>query len=703
MIWAAAAGEPVSRPVFYSLPLWLTITFYVVGALTLVVFFVNATRKVRRYRSGRQDPADRPAWRRLPGALLGVFSNRGILRNNWYAGVAHLAVFWGFVGLFVATLLVLVDNDILHPLIPAWTFMKGDFYLVFSWLADLAGVLLIVGLLMFMFRRAVLRPRELRPEPRSDTEFYLRFPVVRWEDWAFLLLLFAAGIGGFLLEALRIRATQPSFEGVSFAGWLLSGWLGDAGVGSGGADAAFAYLWVFHALSAMVLIAFIPSSKAWHMLAGWYSLAVKPALPGGFPKALPSESGGYSRLQDLSRGELANLDACIRCGRCHQACPAAEGGFPLSPRDLILALQVGAKRLLPGPRPAPGTAAAIPVLAGDIIPASWLWSCTSCLACDEVCPLGIQHLPLILQMRRDLVARGEIGDKVQETLTSVMRYGNSLGQSPRNRARWVKDLPFDIKDARKESVEYLWYVGDYASFDPRAQGVTRAAARVFHAAGLDFGILYEAELSTGTDVRRIGEEGLFEMQRDKALQALGKAQFRKIVTTDPHSYQALRREYGGLNGDGGVPVLHHTEVLEALLRDGALTVEAPLQGRLTYHDPCYLGRYGRIFEPPRRVLRALGADLAEMPRNREMAFCCGAGGGRIFMDEMPGVKERPAEGRVREAAALTGVVTLVVACPKDLVMFQDALKTTGLEGALAVRDIVELVEEAMGRTQRSDT
>ncbi len=572
-------AEPVSRPVFYSLSLWLVVTFYVVSALTLVVFFVNATRKVRRYRAGRQDPGDRPSLRRLPGALLGVFSNRGILRGNWYAGLAHLAVFWGFVGLFVGTLLVLIDNDILHPLIPAWTFMKGDFYLVFSWLADFSGVLLIVGLLMFMFRRAVLRPRELRPEPRSDTRFYLRFPAVRWEDWVFLLLLLVAGIGGFFLEALRIRATQPSFEGVSFTGWLLSGWLGDAGLGPAGADSAFAYLWVFHALSALVLIAFIPSSKAWHMLAGWYTLAVKPALPGEVPATAPGESGGYARLQDLSRRELASLDACVRCGRCHKACPAAEGGFPLSPRDLILALQVGARRLLPGPRPAPGMAAALPALAGDIIPEAWLWSCTSCLACDEVCPLGIEHLPLILQMRRDLVARGEIGDKVQETLTNVMRYGNSLGQSPRNRARWTRDLPFEIKDARKEPVEYLWFVGDYASFDPRVQAVTRAAARVFQAAGLDFGILYEAEQGTGTDVRRVGEEGLFEMQREKVLAALGKAQFRKILTTEPHTYQSMRVEYGSING-GGVPVLHHTELLEALLGDGILRVEVGRRERL---------------------------------------------------------------------------------------------------------------------------
>jgi Fe-S oxidoreductase len=701
MTVALAQATDISRPVFYSLPVWLIVTFYVAAVATLVYFFYAVVRMVRRYRAGRKDPANVPRMRRLPGALVGIFANRSILRDNWYAGIAHLAVFWGFVGLFVATLLVLVDNDILHEFIPAWTFLHGNFYRVFSWLADLCGLLLLGGLAMFVFRRGVLRPREQRLAGRSDVDPFPKERTVRWEDWTFLSLLLIAGIGGFFLEALRIQATQPSFEGVSFTGWLLSGWLGDAGASAAGAHTAFAYLWVFHAVSAFALIAFIPSSKAWHMLAGWYSLAVKPEQVGVFPPAIASASGGYGRLEDLTRGELATLDACIRCGRCHTACPAAEGGFPLSPRDLILALRAGARRYLPGPHPAPGTAATVPVLADGLIPASWVWSCTSCLACDDICPLGIPHLPLILQMRRDLVARGEIDTRVQDTLTNVMRYGNSLGQSPRARARWVQELPFQIKDARKEPVEYLWFVGDYASFDPRAQAVTLATARVFQAAGLDFGILYEGEQNAGTDVRRVGEEGLFEMQRDKNLQALAKAQFRHLVTTDPHSYQALAREYGTLDG-GTVRVLHHTELLDSLLAEGTLKVEAPLGLHLTYHDPCYLGRYGRVFDAPRRVLRAIGAHLDEMPRNRERAFCCGAGGGRIWMEDVPGVQERPAESRVREAAGLKGVGTLVVACPKDLVMFGDALKTTGLEGVLAVRDIVELVEEAMGRTQRSE-
>lgn len=693
----------VSRPVFYALPTWLVITFYVVALTTLGLFFYGTARRLRHYRAGRKDPADRPALRRLLGALLAALSNWRIVRGNRYAGLAHLAVFWGFAGLFVATLLVLVDNDILLPLAPSLMFLKGDVYLVFSFLAEVAGILLIAGLALFALRRAVLRPKELQVEGRDDVAPFPDTRRLRREDWLFLSLLLLVGIGGFLLEALRIRATEPTFEWVSFTGWLLSGWLGDVGTSVAAADSVFPYLWVFHALSALVLIALIPHSKAWHMLAGWYSLAVRPERIGEAPKPIASESGGYARLQDLSRAELAGVDACVRCGRCHKVCPAAQGGLALSPRDMVLALQARVNLRRPVPGSGPGTMVADPTLAGDVIPADWLWSCTSCLACDEVCPLGIQHLPLIIQMRRDLVARGEVSDQVQGALTNVMRYGNSLGQSPRMRARWTKELPFEIKDARREPVDYLWFVGDYASFDPRAQAITRAAARVFQAAGLDFGILHEAEQTTATDVRRLGEEGLFEMKRDKNLEALSKAQFRRIVTTDPHSYNALKHEYGSLDGDASVPVLHHTQVLDGLIQEGAVRLTTSLSGTVTYHDPCYLGRYGRVFDPPRSVIRALGLTLLEMPRCRERAFCCGGGGGRIWMEDTPGYKERPAESRVREAAELPGVSTIVVACPKDLVMFGDALKTTGLEGRLDVRDIVELVEEALGATRRSDT
>jgi len=327
-----------------------------------------------------------------------------------------------------------------------------------------------------------------------------------------------------------------------------------------------------------------------------------------------------------------------------------------------------------------------------VVSAAELWACTTCGACEEVCPVFIEQPRAIVDLRRFLVSQGQIDKGLQDALGSLNRYGNSFAKSDRMRARWTQGLEPKVKDARKEEVDYLWFVGDYASYDPRVVEPTRIAARLFQRAGLSFGILYEAERNAGNDVRRVGEEGLYELLKDKNQQALCAAKFKAILTTDPHTLNALKNDYCL---DSGVKVRHYTEVLDELIQQGRLAAKPRLTGRVTYHDPCYLGRYNGIYEPPRRILRALGVELVEMPRHRERSFCCGAGGGRVWIEDTPGVRERPAEGRVREAAALPGVTTMVVACPKEIGMFGDAVKTTGNEGKLVIRDIAELIAEAL--------
>ena len=615
-------------------------------------------------------------------------------------------MFWGFVILFIATIIVLVDNDILRLLLPQWSFLKGEFYLGFSWMADLGGVLLMIGLVLLAIRRWLVRPPELQYSVRKDAKGFPSVRTMAGEDYALLAVLLLLGLGGFLVEVLRIRATGYNFETVSFIGYGLSGWLGSLGLSPEQARGLYRYVWFTHATMAFLLIAYLPYGKAWHILTGWYSLAVKPTDAGaGFAKAIEGQTEGYSRLEDISRDELVGLDACIRCGRCHTACPATAAGFPLSPRDLILALrEYAAKSFAAHPgKPVAAFNPAVPAaIAGEVVPQPWLWACTTCLVCDEICPLGVQHVPFVVQLRRHLVSLGKVEAGLQGTMTNLTRYGNSFGQSPRARVKWTQELGFKPKDARKEPVEHLWFLGDYASYDPRVQPITRATARLFQQAGVDFGILYESEQNSGNDVRRAGEEGLFETLRDKNLQTLGKAKFETIVTTDPHTFQALKSEYPSGNGSGSRKVLHYTELLEQLIRSGKLTITAPLNYTITYHDPCYLGRYGGVYDAPRRVLQAIGAALVEMPRNRDKAHCCGAGGGRIWMEDAPGIKERPAESRVREAAALN-VKILVVACPKDLVLFQDAVKTTGLEGKLEIKDLAQLVEQAVKIPERSSS
>jgi Fe-S oxidoreductase len=317
------------------------------------------------------------------------------------------------------------------------------------------------------------------------------------------------------------------------------------------------------------------------------------------------------------------------------------------------------------------------------------------MACMDICPVGVEHVPTIVQLRRALVSQGEMDERLQEAFTNLQRYGNSFGQSERKRAVWTQGLDFKPKDARKEPVEWLWYLGEYASYHPALQGMTRQLARVLHAAEVDYGILYEAERNSGNDARRAGEEGLFELLREKNTATLQKARFHNLFTTDPHVYNTFKNEYPDLNQERHA-VRHYTELLAELLTRGRLRVRRKLAYRVTYHDPCYLGRYNGIYDAPRAVLQALGVELKEMPRSRRDSFCCGGGGGRVWMEEIGEAQSRPSEARVREAAALAGVETLVVACPKDYIMFADALKTTGLESRLVVKDLTELVAEAAG-------
>ena len=292
--------------------------------------------------------------------------------------------------------------------------------------------------------------------------------------------------------------------------------------------------------------------------------------------------------------------------------------------------------------------------------------------------------------------------RLEEALRNLGRYGNSFGQSERKRAVWTQGLGFRPKDARKEPVEWLWLLGEYACYHSALQPITRSLARVLRAAEVDYGILYEAERNSGNDARRVGEEGLFELLREKNTSALKQAQFKGLFSTDPHVYNTLRNEYPDLNGRQG-RVYHYAELLADLLERGRLQVMRKLPYRVTYHDPCYLGRYNGIYDPPRAVLRSLGVELKEMPYSRGHSLCCGGGGGRVWMEEVGEAHARPSEARVREAANVEGVEMLVVACPKDHVMFSDALKTTGLEGRLVVKDLTELVEEAVGPSERRDS
>lgn len=692
-----------TRSVFAGLSSWEVAFWYGLIVVSVGVFVWGVVRLVVKYRRGRTaDRVGSPGGRVLWAARI-VFSHAWIRRRDVSAGLGHLLIFYGFLALFAGTVILAIQVDFTTPVF-GYRFWRGAFYLGYSLSLEFAGVALLVGLAMMAVKRGLLRPFRLdyrRPD-RAPGDYDRRRYLVG--DWVFLgSLAFLAGTG-FLLEAFRIAATFPSFERWSPVGWALGQGLIAAGLAGRAAESAHFVLWWVHGVVALAFVSSIPFTKAVHMLVGPVGVALRAEQPGPRLEPLVPGAGleevGYGRIGDLALRHLVDLDACTKCGKCHEACPATASGYPLSPRDLILDLREVAEGSL-------GIRAALEVsplydadasLHGDPIRPETLWSCMQCMACVEICPVGIEHVPIINQLRRRLVERGEMDGKLQQTLETIYTSGNSFGEPRRNRGRWARNLGFPVKDIRREPAEVLWFIGDYASFDSRNQRATRALARILHRAGIEFGILMEAERNAGCDVRRVGEEGLFRMLAEQNIEAISACSFERILTSDPHSYNTLKNEYPDLGGSW--PVMHHSQLLLELLETDRIAPASPLGVTVTYHDPCTLGRFNGVYEEPRRVLALSGCELHEMPRNRDNSFCCGAGGGRIWMPELRKVgSRRPSEQRIDEATSLGDVNWFVVACPKDVTMYEDAIKTSGHTDEIELRELSEVVLAALEPTR----
>jgi Fe-S oxidoreductase len=661
---------------FWGIPFtWGSPAIYVyflmaLGSIILIFRFYQRARLW--WRVGRPDVR----WNRIHIRLWRVFQyaivQAKLLRQK-YPGLMHIGLAWGFFTFFLGTALATIDSHFLKIL-------QGNFYLVYKFVLDSFTILFLIGAGMAAYRRFLQRPPRLTLEPRFT--------------WSLVLITLIV-MGGWVTESLRLAVEQPAWKLWSPFGWLLA----QAWIATGASGAALLNwhlgLWIFHLLLVTFTIATLPVGTLLHVLTSplnvfFSKLDRVTGKLAPIPQTAKGEPIYASTLRDLTWKQLLDGDACTECGRCQDACPAFAAGKPLSPKQVVLgvrvALQQDGRLLFNNENKAP-------LLATGNLSAEVVWSCTTCGACVCECPVLIEHVDTIVDFRRHLVIEGQMDTELQGALENLGRYGNSFGQSERMRARWTQPIQPVVKDARREPVEYLWFVGDYASYSPTLTEITVKTAEVFRKIGLDFGILYDAERNAGNDVRRVGEEGLFEMLMEKNSAVLGKCTYQAIVTTDPHSYNTLKNEYP-INGEKPLPVFHYTELLDMLIASGRLKFSKKLGYKVTYHDACYLGRYNGIYEAPRRVIKATGCELVEMPRHNDGSFCCGAGGGRIWMAEGE-IKERPSESRIREAVKLGNVSALVVACPKDVTMFRDAVKTTGNEQHLEVRDLIELVHAAL--------
>ena len=622
---------------------------------------------------------------RLVGLLLFVGAQLRLFRLA-APGTAHFFIFWGFLILFPTILQAIVEGLVAFAA-PHFVLPVIGHFGPLALLQDLCIVLVSVAVVYGLHMRLIVNPERYLGSHRRQGVVVLIFILI-----VMLSLL--------VINAIRINLGEDPLQAwrpVSMATGKLF-----AGLNEGVQKATEEIAYWIHLVVVLLFLTELPGGKHFHVITSIPAVLLRNLDPPGRLPPAPQfgDEVGVSAVERFRWRQMLDFYTCTECGRCQDVCPAYASGLPLSPKHLMMELRdhltergtaLSAPPLFRNGQRAEGVLAQS--LVGDVIKDEVLWACTTCYACDQECPLFLEHITPIVDMRRYLVVGGRMDDMLQEALVNLGRYGNSFGQSERMRAKWARSVQPVIKDARKQPVEYLWFVGDYASYSPGLSDITCKTAAVFQRAGLDFGILYEGERNAGNDVRRVGEEGLFEMLVDKNMATLGNCTYQAIVTTDPHSYNVLKHEYPAeLNGRR--PVLHYTELLDRLIAGGQLTFSKKLGYKVTYHDPCYLGRYNGVYDAPRRVIEATGCELVEMPRHRDRAFCCGAGGGRIWMEEGV-VRERPSEARIREAAALDGVQLFVVACPKDVTMYQDAVKTTGHEDRLVVKDLIELVYEAL--------
>ncbi len=717
------AALQATRETFWTIGSTGKLVFHALAAVTILAFLYGVAARVARYKYAREaslDRFDNPVTR-VSDAIRSAISNKNLFDRDLYAGAVHALTVWGFLTLLIATTVLGIDIDLYRP-ITGESFWTGEFYLVYQFAVDAFGLLFVVGLGMALVRR--YRTRESRLWSRHNS----------LADDALVWSLFCLGIGGFAMEAISmVGEPGRSSETVSFVGYTVAAGLAALGLTPELAAQIYTPLWWSHALLAFLFIAWIPHAKPFHMLSAFATLVTRDSAAGS---RLPTVPGDVDHthaetMDDFTWRQLLEQDACTNCGHCTTVCPAHVAGRPLDPRDVILDLKSYRRTVgeslpndrSPDQREPASDGGTVPIVSSDggVIDADAVTSCVSCLACVEACPAGVEHPTTLTRLSRQLVETGAVDGTLQDVFQHLVSEGNSFGEPAGTRADWADDLPFEITDAREMSVEYLWYVGDYPSFDPRNARVAQALAMLFTRAGVDFGILYDDERYDGNDIRRVGEEFLFLELAGHHVDSFTACDFEKIVCTDPHSYNTFANEYSEIdfgeyaddpvlsfehdhhwNRDGATEIFHWTEVVADLVESGRLDLsDADLDYTVTYHDPCHLGRYNDIYDPPRRLIEATGAELVEMPRNRADAFCCGGGGGGVWLD----VSDDPAPSveRLREATHdTTNHLTenppekFVVACPQCTSMFEHGRKTGGFEAALDIVDLSELLLEATG-------
>ncbi len=624
-----------SSPLLETRELWWNIDtgigkiiFYLLAFIAVISFAYGYYMKIKHIFDGKAMKENR--FNSFKDRVLKVF-DFGLLhkktKEKRTPGFAHLAVAGGFVVLWLVTDIVAIQEHLEH--FSDFYFFQGSFYKIVSWVADIAGLFLLVGTVIFALRRYIAKSKYL-----DNTQ----------NDWILPSFLGLFVITGFLLEAFRMVGTD-NIEDFAPVGALLARILSYMTIED--IKRTHALTWWFHSFLTFAFIASMPYTKFMHIFVSPLSIFFRSnrargqlSTPYSLLELMEAEAEGKEvneedfvagvEFKDISWKSLLDAEACTSCGRCHVVCPAQNTEKPLSPKHLMLDIRNIAHK----------SEEERPELYEFISP-DVLWSCTSCNACVEECPVLIEHVDSIVDMRRGLLQANMAPDNLKATLKNLRAQSNPWGMNPNDREKWVEELAQEsnlkVKLARenKNNFEFLYWVGSPGAYDDNNKKVSKANALLFTKAGIDFAILGNEEKSSGDLARRAGDEGLYQEMVLENVEIMKMYGVKKIITQCPHVYNTFKNEYPEF-GFEGIEVYHHSEILAELIKAGKLQPQHKIESTVTYHDPCYLGRYNRVFDPPRFILESIpGLKIEAVDNEREKSTCCGGGGAQMWY-EMPG-------------------------------------------------------------------
>jgi Fe-S oxidoreductase len=671
------------------------IIFWVLFAVAFGLFAQRAYFLFRLMRLGKQENRFDRIGQRIRTMLVELIPQwctlKTVTRTD-RAGMGHALFFWCFCLFFLSYIIFIgfAGGFGLAPLIEGTTFET-----VYLSILDIAAVWVIIVLIWAAIRRYIVRPERLQ---------------ISAEAAIILIVVFSLMALHFCIEGFGFAGSGNTTDwppvGAAFARFL-SG----TGISKSTLIGVYHGAWWLHYALILGFMVYIPRSKHLHILASPVNAFFKPLGPKVVLEPIPveAETFGASKIQDFTWKDLLDLYACAVCGRCHVNCPAQLSGKTLSPREVIhnlkehlleagpglLAGQAEASSESPVETQAEAQAETpAKTMIGDVVTEEEIWACTTCGACQEVCPVNIEHIRKIIDLRRNLtMAQSKMPESAQLMLRNMQSRGHPWAgiQSMRLRGDWTSDQGLKIL-AEGDNADTLFWVGCTGALVERNVKATLSMTRVLKAAGVHFAVLGDAETCCGDPARRAGYEFQFQIMAEQNIEIFKSHNIKEIITTCPHCYNTLKHEYPRYGGD--FKVVHYTELIADLIRQGKLKLTNELNSKLTYHDPCYLGRYNGVYLEPRRILQGIPkTKLKEMERSRDTGFCCGGGGGLMWIEEQPGTTKI---NQIRlEDALKTGAETVVTACPYCLQMFEDSIDHKGVKDSLKARDLVELVEEAM--------